>query len=80
MRLLLAATAIALLDAAKARARLRHGALRPALDEIASLRAHVDGGACVPDLGAKADALLRVEEQIKRKRAATPYVATSKND
>ena len=66
MRLLLAATAIALSDAAKAPASAQYGALRPALDEIASLRAHVDGGACVPDLGAKADALCAAaEERVK---------------
>ena len=67
MRLhLLAAAALCLSDAAKAPGSAQYAALRPALDEIASLRAHVDGGACVPDLGAKADALCAAaEERVK---------------
>ena len=66
MRLLLLAAAIALSDAAKAPGAAQYAALRPALDEISALRAHVDGGACVPDLGAKADALCAAaEERVK---------------
>ena len=57
MRLLLAAAALCASDAAKAPGSAQYAALRPALDEIASLRAHVDGGACVPGLGAKAEAI-----------------------
>ncbi|KAH8059271.1 hypothetical protein JL721_9367 [Aureococcus anophagefferens] len=34
-----------------------YGALRGGLDSVAALRAHVDGGACVPGLGAKAEAI-----------------------
>ena len=62
MRLLLAAAALCASDAAKAPGSAQYAALRPALDEIASLRAHVDGGACVPDVGAKADALCAAAE------------------
>ena len=66
MRLLLAVAALGAAKAAKAPASAQYAALRPALDEIASLRAHVDGGACVPDLGAKADALCAAaEERVK---------------
>ena len=62
MRLLLAAAALGAANAAKAPGSAQYAAIRPALDEIASLRAHVDGGACVPDLGAKADALCAAAE------------------
>ena len=64
MRYLLVAAALcAATDAAKAPgAGAQYAVLRPALDEIASLRAHVDGGACVDDLGAKADAICAAAE------------------
>ena len=62
MRLLLAVAALGAANAAKAPGSAQYAAIRPALDEIASLRAHVDGGACVPDLGAKADALCAAAE------------------
>ena len=62
MRLLLAAAALWRSDAAKAPGSAQYAASARRSTRSLPLRAHVDGGACVPDLGAKADALCAAAE------------------